>query len=128
MAKVFVKLQDPNGGLVVRWCPTERWIGDFKPRLVTIVVDGLELPVPEVPTVTLVRMPVEGKGDDVHRVIIAGYFDVSDEVAIRLRGRHDVPSDYVVAFVEKATGTRPLAEGLDYEELARPILTAGLLW
>jgi hypothetical protein len=126
VAKVFVKLQDPNGALLVRWCPTERHVTDFKPRLVKVVVDGLELAVPEVTTVTLARMPVGG--DDLHRVIIAGYFDVSDDVAVRLRGRQDVPSDYVVEFVERSTGTRPLAAGLDYEEVERPTLTAGLLW
>lgn len=126
MAKVFVRLQDPNGALLVRWCPTERQVTDFKPRLVKVVIEGLELPVPEVTTVTIARMPTGG--DDLHRVIIAGYFDVSDDIAVRLRGKVDVPSDYVVEFVEKATGTRPLSAGLDYEEVERPTLTAGLLW
>jgi hypothetical protein len=127
VAKVFVKLLDPNRALLVRWNPTERLVTDFKPRLARVVVDGVELQVPEVPTLTLARMPAAEHGADVHKVIIAGYFDVDDEVATRLRGRIDVPSEYVVEFVEKSTGTRPLAEGLDYEEIERPTLTAGLL-
>lgn len=127
MAKVFVKLLDPDRALLVRWGPTARKVTDFKPRLAKIVVDGVELQVPEVSTVAIARMPATEHGADVHRVIIAGYFDVDDEVATRLRGRFDIPTEYTVVFVEKATGTRPLSEGLDYEEIERPALTAGLL-
>lgn len=126
MSKVFLKLLDPNRALLVRWA-SDRQVTDFKPKLTKVVFDGVELQVPEVPTLTLARMPAGEHGADVHKVIIAGYFDIDDEVATRLRGRIDVPTDYVVEFVEKATGNRPLSAGLDYEEVDRPTLTAGLL-
>jgi hypothetical protein len=125
VAKVFVKWVDPNGALLVRWCPTERAITEFRPRLSRLVIGGVELAVPEVSTVTAARVPADGH--DVHRVLLAGYFDVDDETARRLGGRSDLPAEYEVRFVEKATGATPLSEGLDYEELERPPLSAGLI-